>query len=905
MDQQLFSYLHKHRDTTDYYTHTSQLSGAVGKYKIEHNDYETFMEIYSKGLYTKKDKFIAGISEKPKDYMPVLGDIDISFSVDDVKEGETHFYKPSHVKHIVEIYMEVLKYVVLDWKPEHMICFVLEKSKPYKKDVNWKNGFHLHFPWLYLSAIDQSVHVEPRIIKRVETEEVFSDIGIKHSGQVIDKDIFKKHWLLYGSRKSADKEPYMLTKIFNHTCDEISLTDCFTIHSLYNVDEEECKLENDLEYYLPRLLSVNSLTKPNNTFSCRSDIEITLRQKLTKAKDNKQIFENMKLPEIISVTKELMQYIDPKRADHHDTWMHVGWTLYNITDGCDEGLQIWIDFSKNVIRRKHVTEARCMWEWGKMEKRGLTLGCLKFMARNDSPITFKEYEEKQKNLRIQDCLKGGQNSLAKQLYDIVGDVFVLGNVEKRVWYEFKHHRWTRSDTGITLRQRITTEIIPRFNNYHFKSDDFKESEGEEKTKEETVRDGINKLLKSLNSAGFKKGIMTECEEWFYNEDFLKKLDSNPYLLGFTNGVLDLKAGIFRDGDPKDYVSMNTGYDFKKYSWDDPEIQEVQTILIKLFPDDELRQYFIEYCARLLKGGNDAKTFNCWTGVGDNGKSIAIELIEKALGMYAIKFPTSLLTGKRGQSSAASPELARTHGVRFSVLQEPDGSDTINAGILKEMSGNDSFYVRGLFKDGQEIKPMFKLVLVCNKLPRLAADDQATWNRVRVLPYESRFPKNNGEVPETWEEQLQKKIFYRDTTLSEKLDDMKTAFMWMMFETYKRCNKHGWMTEPRKVMDATDKYRETNDYFLQFVAERCKYDGRNSVVVHLNEVYADFKSWFNMSMTGVKCPNKKDLQIDLDKRWGPNKNGRYLYWRLRTIEDDEEEGKAQIFRAEDKVEDEDW
>ena len=39
------------------------------------------------------------------------------------------------------------------------------------------------------------------------------------------------------------------------------------------------------------------------------------------------------------------------------------------------------------------------------------------------------------------------------------------------------------------------------------------------------------------------------------------------------------------------------------------------------------------------------------------------------------------------------------------------------GILKELSGNDTFYARGLFQNGAEIEPMFKLVVICNDPPR--------------------------------------------------------------------------------------------------------------------------------------------------------------------------------------------
>ena len=40
----------------------------------------------------------------------------------------------------------------------------------------------------------------------------------------------------------------------------------------------------------------------------------------------------------------------------------------------------------------------------------------------------------------------------------------------------------------------------------------------------------------------KNNIMTECKHMFYDNNLLNKLDTNPMLLCFTNGVYDLENG---------------------------------------------------------------------------------------------------------------------------------------------------------------------------------------------------------------------------------------------------------------------------------------------------------------------------------------------------------------------------
>lgn len=52
--------------------------------------------------------------------------------------------------------------------------------------------------------------------------------------------------------------------------------------------------------------------------------------------------------------------------------------------------------------------------------------------------------------------------------------------------------------------------------------------------------------------------MKESKYLFYDENFLKKMNENPYLLGCENGVYDFKNMEFRKGRPDDYITLTTG-----------------------------------------------------------------------------------------------------------------------------------------------------------------------------------------------------------------------------------------------------------------------------------------------------------------------------------------------------------
>ena len=44
---------------------------------------------------------------------------------------------------------------------------------------------------------------------------------------------------------------------------------------------------------------------------------------------------------------------------------------------------------------------------------------------------------------------------------------------------------------------------------------------------------------------------------FYKKEIMEKFDTDTNLLGFENGIYDLKNNVFREGRPEDYVTMST------------------------------------------------------------------------------------------------------------------------------------------------------------------------------------------------------------------------------------------------------------------------------------------------------------------------------------------------------------
>lgn len=112
---------------------------------------------------------------------------------------------------------------------------------------------------------------------------------------------------------------------------------------------------------------------------------------------------------------------------------------------------------------------------------------------------------------------------------------------------------------------------------------------------------------------------------------MQKLDKNAWIIGFKNGVYDLKNHIFRAGFPEDYISLQMPIDYADYDENHHMVKEVHNFLEKIFPDRDVRDYFLNVSSEVFVGGNQKKHVLFWSGEGDNGKSVTQTFLKRCWG----------------------------------------------------------------------------------------------------------------------------------------------------------------------------------------------------------------------------------------------------------------------------------
>ena len=907
--------LNKHRSNTAYWSHVSLVT-PKGKFSFHRDSYDNFMEEYCNTLNTKTK---VGIAEKPENYIPILVDVDLKSNT------KEELYNEDTIKNVIQIYQQVLKEIIDDKKKLLETDAVVLEKEGYKSGNVYKNGFHLHFPKIFISKDNHKNVLLPRVKNLIKEKEIF---GNKNIDEIIDDCYIKNAWLLYGSSKE-DSSPYKLTKIYNDKMEKIDINKAFINYKIYDTESNQIELNGDIYEYLPYILSIRLQDRNEYVYEVKKTMNnfIPNIEKSRKRVRNKQLKHLQLTQGDYILVKKLLFSLKQERVEEHNLWHQIGLILYNIFHGEEKGLDLWLEWSRN-IKENHsqrgtpdnFNDSACIDTWRRMVSKGISIGTLKFLSKKDNPKEYnKIIKEHIKNYVQKVCDVGASHfDIATLLYEKYGHEFVCCSYSKKIWYRFEKHIWNKNDDGVDLRKKISKDVARIFeqqiqdlkkdrqelstinqtsdDGFDEYSESESESESEEEldisnqqnshrkdiTKIEAINKKIEKLYKLINQCRqnpFKNSVMKECMELFYDPKFKQNLNNNKYLFAFKNGVYDLKTDTFRDGEPNDYLTIKAGVNYKSFNETDEEIINIIDFFEKIFPDKSVRDYFIKTSSEVFVGGNHRKHVYVWQGYGHNGKTVTQNLFEKMLGDYSIKLPTSLIVGKRTASGSACPELARAgNGVRWAIAQEPEQKDIINTGILKELSGNDTFFARALFDDGGEMTPMFKLGLICNKLPQIPNSDQATWNRIRIIPFESTFTDNAPTDPN---EQLKTKIFPVDRDFEDKkLPGMLEGLAWYLLN-YRHKNKLKSLIEPEKVTAATAAYQRKSDIYRQYIEEQIIEHEQSTV--SLRQVYEDFKDWFKNSMPGQTTPIKNDVKEYFMNHWGDPLPGiKWKGFRIRLL-----------------------
>ena len=493
-------------------------------------------------------------------------------------------------------------------------------------------------------------------------------------------------------------------------------------------------------------------------------------------------------------------------------------------------LEKFIEFSKKSTTYECSTEEITKkFESIDINKCKINIGTIHYLAKNFNETAYYAVFNKVENL-IYNMFSKTDRSMAELIKHIIGDKCVYVSMTKGSrWYYFQNHKWNQESEGLSIRNEFSTTLVNILTDCMNKSKNL-----------ELLSD-YRRAIDSLENVKTKNNFLIESKEIFQvDKSFIEKLDDNPNLIGFKNGVYDLEKHVFRDGKPSDMISLSTGYDYTENVNNDIQLKimnfigsivknnETADFLLKMFSYVVGRKY-LEYVLFLI--GDQ----------GRNGKSKLLQLLRNTLGDYSYSPNISTFTTTVKSSSNATPDKVKCKGMRSVISTEPEESDDkesqLKVGQIKEWSGNDPITGRDLFESPITFNPHFLIILCMNHFIKCNNVDSAFAQRLKVVEFPYKFCDNPiGE--------FQKQI---DRSYGDLFNEVEYQQQFMIIllayhKTYLTGNQK--VETPKDVLEYTNSYFEENNIVKQFILENYELGGE----IPFKYVYENFHKNNKMDKT---------------------------------------------------------
>ena len=877
-------------------------------FRVEDDEYDDFLNLVlltTNKIINREETEALHLLELPLKIGIFNLDLDIKFTK---KNTYSNYIEPLDI--IEKLNKIIGKYFKLSEDKSELFSYFLVKDNPFydEKKKTYSDGIHISYPNLILTAEDKNFILD-MLINEIVSKGDFDDlinlllteklqknkIDIKFDdntnnfineegnsvdisnektkiiNSIFDRCVFQStKWLMYGSGKETykSKDVYKIKYIFDPKCNEI--------------EEEEYPSIGELVKILAIRYPNKKQTLPNDSErpieKKEKNVSSPISYNVSNVSNNIQNNIKTTAPNDIELAKKLVKMLNIERAEPYDTWLRVGLCLHEISDTL---LPEFIEFSK---KSTNFDLDGCTKFWSKCKRRDngekkLTMINLKFWAKEDNSIEYDKLYNEYLNTcsledsgKIKEILKNinfeEDYQVAKLVHSLYKRKFVCASISTQSWFQFSNHRWHYCDAGYKLDNIISEHFTKYVRNMYeqLTAEHLKDIHDENIKKK---KDLYYRFITKLNKTTYKKNLMSECSKLFYEEGFEFNLDENIDLIGFENGVYDLKNKEFRDGLPEDKISFSTGYNYNlDYSFEHPDIIEVERIIKSIQPNDEIRIFMLAHIASILRGGNRDQIIVFWIGPGgSNGKSTMEKFAEYAFGDYCQQMENTVLTRPRPGSSAPTPELSNKKGVRITLIHEPEQSDKIYGGTLKQFTGQDKITTRGLYEKKQvSFIPQFKMILIANYFSEFTSiNDGAVWRRIKAIEFNQRFVvKPNPNNPN------EHKI---DKDLVHKLEYLKGAFMWLLLNKYYPLYEKKGLDSltPQSITDYTKKYEQAAEPYLQFCDENIEFNKDGEMLVE--ELRTNYISWYNNSIGGK--PVKPAGIIDFFVNKGCIKKGKII------------------------------
>ena len=406
--------------------------------------------------------------------------------------------------------------------------------------------------------------------------------------------------------------------------------------------------------------------------------------------------------------------------------------------------------------------------------------------------------------------------------------------EAKSWYTYDGGRWQK-DVGSLLVSSKIKEFVRLMALYCGEIPD------EEKRKQ------YMGFVSKMGDRRFRDRMMKDAADSMTIA--AAEFDTHPYLINCKNGTYDLETMTFREHDWKDFLTMQTNFD---YTMQEVTCPRWEQFIKEVTQDNKDKADYLQRALgySILGTGKEECMFILHGKTTRIGKSTMLDAIQHLLGDYSTVAPVELICRNERQKNAeaANPVLARLKGKRMVTMSESDTAGKLDEATIKQYTGGEDITARELYQSAITFKPQFTMWLSCNDLPAVKDKSLFASDRVRVIEFNRHFSD---------EEQDKGLKDYFETP-----EAMKGIFTWLVTGYFKYRRFGLKMCDDMKKV--IKQYEKDNDLVLQFLEEKC--EGTDEGYTKAKTLYDNYKIWCKSNGYYVCSMKKFNAELTTHPEW---------------------------------------
>ena len=248
----------------------------------------------------------------------------------------------------------------------------------------------------------------------------------------------------------------------------------------------------------------------------------------------------------------------------------------------------------------------------------------------------------------------------------------------------------------------------------------------------------NKNYLTIDTTGWINRFKENLAEFVKDDEFESKLDNNPYMIAFKNGIYDIKTKEFKNKIyPSNFLSKTLDFDFNE-NINEENIDYIHNEITKICNmNKECKDYYLSILAYALCG-DPSKYEDIYCLIGQsasNGKSKLIEALMEILPIYVGKSNVKVFESTFDKKHKFMMDFAK---YRLLYLNEFDEKKQIDSQMFKEIADGDKISNEVMFGTTENLKMKAKPFITSNYTPKFDKQDKGVERRYRHLQFNSVF-----------------------------------------------------------------------------------------------------------------------------------------------------------------------